>query len=206
MCANLGKRAMVRPSRSYLGTAAAALLVVATHSHGGVHAFVGVANFRLRPSLLVPRQALWRHFIPEDVQNVWNSPSFNGNEKIPESLIRLDEEPQRSILNDNHKHQPPSKLVKIAGTKQESAPRPVMMMASSFLLMASLVGSALPSHAVSGGGLDFANLDITGQNFSNGNYKGKDFTQVIAKGTTFANSVLQGCRFYKAYLVSDNYF
>ncbi len=32
--------------------------------------------------------------------------------------------------------------------------------------------------AVSGGGLDYANLDITGQDFSNGNYKGKDFTQV----------------------------
>lgn len=32
--------------------------------------------------------------------------------------------------------------------------------------------------AVSGGGLDYANIDITGQDFSNGNYKGKDFTQV----------------------------
>jgi len=31
--------------------------------------------------------------------------------------------------------------------------------------------------AVSGGGLDYAGLDITGQDFSNGNYKGKDFTQ-----------------------------
>lgn len=55
--------------------------------------------------------------------------------------------------------------------------------------------------AVSGGGLDYAGLDLTGQNFSNGNYKGKDFTQVIAKGTNFAKSNLQGCRFYKAYLV-----
>jgi uncharacterized protein YjbI with pentapeptide repeats len=36
----------------------------------------------------------------------------------------------------------------------------------------------IASLAVSGGGLDFANLDITGQDFSNGNYKGKDFTQV----------------------------
>ena len=55
--------------------------------------------------------------------------------------------------------------------------------------------------AVAGGGLDYANIDITGRDFSNGNYKGKDFTQVIAKGTNFANSNLQGCRFYKAYLV-----
>ena len=61
----------------------------------------------------------------------------------------------------------------------------------------------LPSGAVSGGGLDFAGSDITGQDFSNNAaaYKGKDFTQVIAKGTKFAGSNLQGCRFYKAYLV-----
>jgi len=32
--------------------------------------------------------------------------------------------------------------------------------------------------AVSGGGLDYANMDITGQDFANANYKGKDFTQV----------------------------
>jgi hypothetical protein len=57
-------------------------------------------------------------------------------------------------------------------------------------------------NAVSGGGLDYAGLDISNQDFSNGNYKGKDFTQVLAKATTFANSNLQGCRFYKAYLVS----
>lgn len=31
--------------------------------------------------------------------------------------------------------------------------------------------------AVSGGGLDFANIDISGQDFSKNNYKGKDFTQ-----------------------------
>ena len=59
------------------------------------------------------------------------------------------------------------------------------------------------AYAVSGGGLDYANLDITGQDFSKGNYKGKDFTQVIAKGTNFAFSNLQGCRFYKAFLVSE---
>ena len=75
-------------------------------------------------------------------------------------------------------------------------------------LVISLLGFtlALPlaANAVSGGGLDFANIDITGQDFSKGNYKGKDFTQVIAKGTNFAGSNLQGCRFYKAFLVSQN--
>jgi hypothetical protein len=37
--------------------------------------------------------------------------------------------------------------------------------------------TAAPAWAVSGGGLDFAGTDISGQIFSNGNYKGKDFTQ-----------------------------
>jgi hypothetical protein len=48
---------------------------------------------------------------------------------------------------------------------------------SSVLLSASLVMIPLAAGAVSGGGLDYANLDITGQDFSRGNYKGKDFTQ-----------------------------
>ena len=49
------------------------------------------------------------------------------------------------------------------------------VLASCLALMLALPAVSL---AVSGGGLDYANLDITGQNFSNGNYKGKDFTQV----------------------------
>ena len=51
---------------------------------------------------------------------------------------------------------------------------------NGFLATCLAVILALPtaSLAVSGGGLDFANLDITGQDFSNKNYKGKDFTQV----------------------------
>jgi hypothetical protein len=64
--------------------------------------------------------------------------------------------------------------------------------------------STLPANAVSGGGLDYAGLDITGQDFASGNYKGKDFTQTIAKGTKFMNSNLQGCRFYKAFLVRND--
>lgn len=48
---------------------------------------------------------------------------------------------------------------------------------STLLVAASLALAPAASLAVSGGGLDYANLDITGQDFSNGNYKGKDFTQ-----------------------------
>ena len=66
---------------------------------------------------------------------------------------------------------------------------------------------AAPAIAVSGGGLDFAGIDISGQDFSNNSktYKGKDFTQVLAKATNFAGSNLQGCRFYKAYLVNADF-
>ena len=72
---------------------------------------------------------------------------------------------------------------------------------------ALVVMAALPqmSLAVSGGGLDFAGLDISNQDFSNGNYKGKDFTQVLARNTNFAGSNLVGCRFPKAYLINANY-
>lgn len=68
-----------------------------------------------------------------------------------------------------------------------------------FLVVSSSAG------AVSGGGSDFASLDISGQDFSNKNYKGKDFTQVVAKGTTFAKSNLQGCRFYNSFLVNADF-
>lgn len=71
----------------------------------------------------------------------------------------------------------------------------------SFLAAVFLLMTPQVTVAVSGGGLDFAGLDVSGKDYSNSNYKGKDFTQVIAKGTTFAKSNLQGCRFYKAYLV-----
>mmetsp|Transcript_9462 Transcript_9462/g.13623 ORF Transcript_9462/g.13623 Transcript_9462/m.13623 type:complete len:174 (-) Transcript_9462:59-580(-) len=79
------------------------------------------------------------------------------------------------------------------------------LVVSIFLSQAALSSSFLtvePAWAVSGGGLDYAGIDISGQDFSSSNYKGKDFTQVIAKGTSFAGSNLQGCRFYKAFLVS----
>jgi hypothetical protein len=56
---------------------------------------------------------------------------------------------------------------------------PIRVVAMGALLMAtlSLTLSAGVARAVSGGGLDYANMDITGQDFSNGVYKGKDFTQ-----------------------------
>jgi hypothetical protein len=45
--------------------------------------------------------------------------------------------------------------------------------------VSTMLGMFIPMVAfgVSGGGLDYANLDISSQNFSGGNYKGKDFTQ-----------------------------
>lgn len=77
--------------------------------------------------------------------------------------------------------------------------------AAATALTLGLLLMASPAGAVSGGGGDFASLDISGQDFSNKNYKGKDFTQVVAKGTTFAKSNLQGCRFFNSYLVNSNF-
>lgn len=55
---------------------------------------------------------------------------------------------------------------------------PVKQIATN-VAISTMIGMFLPMVAlgVSGGGLDYANLDISGQNFSEGNYKGKDFTQ-----------------------------
>jgi len=87
---------------------------------------------------------------------------------------------------------------------------PVKKMASAAriataTLTLTLLVMTSPAGAVSGGGSDFASLDISGQDFSNSNYKGKDFTQVVAKGTTFVKSNLQGCRFYNAFLVNSDF-
>jgi hypothetical protein len=119
--------------------------------------------------------SLWRHWIPEtDFLSVLNDKDPNVPTKIG----------QQSLPKS-----PPS---------NSSWWPTTTILAAALLVVVPQVGLA-----VSGGGLDYAGLDISGQDFSNGNYKGKDFTQVIAKGTKFAKSNLQGCRFYKAYLVSQ---
>lgn len=60
----------------------------------------------------------------------------------------------------------------------------VSLQFASLLVSAAIAMAAFPttSFAVSGGGLDYANIDITGQDFSKGNYKGKDFTQGTENG------------------------
>jgi uncharacterized protein YjbI with pentapeptide repeats len=83
---------------------------------------------------------------------------------------------------------------------------PMATAAATIVTTISILSLSQPALAVSGGGLDYANLDISGQDYSNSkSYKGKDFTQTIAKGTNFSNSNLQGCRFYKAFLVNANF-
>ena len=50
--------------------------------------------------------------------------------------------------------------------------------AASWATAACLAFAVGPAGAVSGGGLDYVNLDITGStDFANANFKGKDFTQ-----------------------------
>ena len=75
------------------------------------------------------------------------------------------------------------------------------------LLSLSLLVTAPPSSfAISSGGLDYANLDLTAStDFSGKSFVKKDFSQVIAKGTSFVGSTLTGARFYKAYLVNSDF-
>mmetsp|Transcript_16780 Transcript_16780/g.40122 ORF Transcript_16780/g.40122 Transcript_16780/m.40122 type:complete len:229 (+) Transcript_16780:44-730(+) len=95
---------------------------------------------------------------------------------------------------------------KVASTSASKRRTPLEKSIASSLAAASiLLGAASSAFAVSGGGLDYAGLDLSGQDFSNGNYKGKDFTQVLAKSTTFAKSNLQGCRFYNSFLTNANF-
>ncbi|CAM9616373.1 unnamed protein product [Sphacelaria rigidula] len=59
--------------------------------------------------------------------------------------------------------------------------------------------------AISGGGLDYAGLNLTGQDFSKGKYKSKDFSGVVAKEVNFKGSDLRGARFFKADLKEANF-
>mmetsp|Transcript_5889 Transcript_5889/g.8848 ORF Transcript_5889/g.8848 Transcript_5889/m.8848 type:complete len:205 (+) Transcript_5889:2-616(+) len=68
----------------------------------------------------------------------------------------------------------------------------------STLLISGLSVFPIDAEAVSGGGLDFSGLEISGENFSKGKYQSKDFSQVIAKETNFRGSDLRGARFFKA--------
>ena len=126
--------------------------------------------------------SLWRHWIP--TSDVWG---------FDDKITSLKEHDDNDDDNDDGKE---------GVTVSDSAAKS-MFLAS--LLTAVLSIAPQTVMAVSGGGLDFAGLDISGQDFSNNNYKGKDFTQVLAKGTSFAKSNLQGCRFYKAYLVNADF-
>ena len=68
---------------------------------------------------------------------------------------------------------------KVALQRQES-PSTLEVFQKAFVqgLLVGCLAFPQMAAAVSGGGLDYANLDITGEDFSNGKYKGKDFTQV----------------------------
>lgn len=131
----------------------------------------------------------WRHWIPESngLRDVFWTPS---NERDEASILF------------------PTPFTSPLQNQSFSTESPLSLSLLQTSLMTACLALVLltipqPGAAVSGGGLDYAGTDISGQDFSISNaYKGKDFTQVIAKGTNFRNSNLQGCRFYKAYLVS----
>jgi uncharacterized protein YjbI with pentapeptide repeats len=69
--------------------------------------------------------------------------------------------------------------------------------AAALVLGVGLIAS-VPADAISGGGMDYSGLNISGQDFSKGKYQAKDFSGVIAKEVKFTGSDLRGARFFKA--------
>jgi hypothetical protein len=74
-------------------------------------------------------------------------------------------------------YQPRPSCTKIAATASHTDDTISHRISSLICSIAVAVALPMAAMAVSGGGLDYANLDISGQDFSSGNYKGKDFTQ-----------------------------
>jgi Pentapeptide repeats (8 copies) len=69
--------------------------------------------------------------------------------------------------------------------------------AAALVLGVGLI-APVPADAISGGGMDYSGLTISGQDFSKGKYQAKDFSGVIAKEVKFIGSDLRGARFFKA--------
>jgi hypothetical protein len=61
-------------------------------------------------------------------------------------------------------------------SSEEHSERKLSFLSAAFVAV-TLSTAAPAALAVSGGGLDYAGIDISGQDFSNAIYKGKDFTQ-----------------------------
>ena len=153
--------------------------------------------------------ALWRHWIPQttDMMDLMVDKKKNSNrefvvtEPLDENDVGLPATEKRTVsLVSNSKDASSSS----SASNYERSPGFWAATAAAALFVAS--SAVVPaSLAVSGGGLDFAGLDISNQDFSKGNYKGKDFTQVLARNTNFAGSNLLGCRMPKAYLINANF-
>jgi uncharacterized protein YjbI with pentapeptide repeats len=149
-------------------------------------AFVPSRTSPLRPS--TERSALWHRWVPRSEEpSLWKD-----DDRLRQHNNRYE---------DQYRH---IGSPKTDGLEERDA-LSNFFLASLFACLCVMGTSSTSAHAVSGGGLDFAGLDISGQDYSSKNYKGKDFTQVIAKGTNFAKSNLQGCRFYKSYLVNADF-
>ena len=176
----------------------------------------GLPSSSLRTTTSTQRNALWRHWIPVEEDE--------GQREQLDTLVGADASSSQTDMESLRQHQrqqqqqssspPPASAASSSAAaavekdaKENFWSSVIVTGALTLSVTMSTLLMPLPSNAVSGGGLDFAGLDISGQDFSNAqtNYKGKDFTQVIAKGTNFAKSNLQGCRFYKAYLVNADF-
>lgn len=188
------------------------IFLVALALSSGVEAFVAKSQSAKVGTEL---NSLWRNWVPETVDMVDLAVGRRGNGD--RGLVVVADSPDENDVGARTE----SRTLNLFSetTKDAAAAASEQEMLSLFpkkgpgfwatttaaaLLMASCAFVPV-SLAVSGGGLDFAGLDISNQDFSKGNYKGKDFTQVLARNTNFSGSNLAGCRFPKSYLIDANY-
>lgn len=178
------------------------ILLVALALASSSNAFVPQSKVAVETQL----NALWRNWIPQttDMMDMMAGPEkeqqnrreFAVAEPLDENDVGVPATKRRTVNLLSKSKEPSNRPSNIRPALWATAAATLLLASSTFVQAA---------FAVSGGGLDYAGLDISNQDFSKGNYKGKDFTQVLARNTNFAGSNLAGCRFPKAYLINANY-
>lgn len=180
---------------------------------GATNAFVSLPSDRRLRKECPPLQSIWNNWVPKTTTNFLDivvTPSERNNNFVVVSAEgEGEEENQPKLVSIVSTSETTAKSFDPSATIPSSTNGHLSMAAAAIFFVAAVAGASVFSpetaYAVSGGGLDYAGLDISNEDFSNGNYKGKDFTQVIARNTKFTKSVLQGCRFQKAYLIEADF-
>ncbi|CAE8625311.1 unnamed protein product, partial [Polarella glacialis] len=99
-----------------------------------------------------------------------------------------------------------------AAEEQVSETRPLLRRGALLATLGGALGAlgaaavgVKAGRAISGGGQDFASVDLTGKSFKQGKFDAKDFSGSMAKNLDFTKSSFRGCRFYKADLTGSDF-